>query len=369
MSLEKDLKEAFDRHHDDVQPDQKVWEGIERGVRRAHRARIVMTSGITVALVVAMAVLIPRLTSDKTDNHGFINGTPTPSTTGSPSSEPSTVFPGDLGGNYRDDVQGWVISYDESWRVSRFEGVTEFTPAGLPASIKGEPTFWVAIQIIAGRPSSANPPASASTPFVERIASTTTSSLPNGGKRVVDKYDWTGLCISTIECPAGPATLQVVVEGSNAMLWNKYHPTAVAMLQSLGMATDSSQVGDVHTRYGIVDANAGGATYDELTSTLVRFLDARVGQANADAFMTSTAKNDFANSTTCLSLYSDKTTHALWTNYEVMFRNDGSGHATFTVVMNAPHATGCGESLVVGTPAGSTQPMILSAAYKSLGDN
>ena len=368
MSLEKDLKEAFERHHDDVQPDQKVWEGIERGVRRAHRARVVMTSGITAALVVGMAVLIPRLTSDKTDNHGFINGTSTPSATGSPSGEPSTVSPGDLGGNYRDDVQGWVIYYDETWKESRFEGVTEFNPPGLPASIKGEPTFWVAIQIIDGRPASTNPPATASTPFDARFAGTTTSSLTNGGVRQISRYDWTGLCISTIECPAGPATLQVLVEGSSAQLWAKYHPTSDAMLQTLQIANDSSGNGNTRTRYGVVDFS--GAAYDDLTSTLVRFLDARVEQGNAEAFMTSTAKDNFAHSTVCSALYSNKMTHDPWRSYEVMYGTVENGQTKYTVIMTSgPGSTGCGESVVVGTPSGATSPMILSDVFQSLGDN
>ena len=377
MSLEDEVKDAFRKHGEDARPDQQSWNAVEKKVRRAHHQRVALISTLTVALIAAAAVAVPVLTTEKATKHGFIgtpSGTPTPPTSPSPTvshSPDSSVYPSDLHGTYRDDVQGWVISYPDDWKESRFEGVTEFTPPGSPSPEKGAPTFWVAVSIYPGRPlSKSNAPVTATTGFDRRISDVAITGLPGGGQRRVYTYDWTGLCISTDECPAGATTLQVVAEGSASALWEKYHPTSDTMIQTLGIAKGSGSTGDVHTRYGVVDLNAGGASYDDLTSTLVRFLDARVGQANADSFMTSTAKSNFAHSTSCLSLYVDKATHDVWMSYEVMFRNDQSKQATFTAIMSAgPGSVGCGESIVVGKTSGSASPMILSDTFQSLGNN
>jgi hypothetical protein len=164
--------------------------------------------------------------------------------------------------------------------------------------------------------------------------------------------------------------LQVVVEGATATLWNKYHYVADAMIQSLWIAKDSTGVGGspVHTRYGVYDQGFAQG-YDDRTVTLVRFLDARVEQADAESFMTSQAKNDFAHSTVCSSLYVNKMTHDMWLGYEVMFRSNQNGRTAFTVILSAgPGSAGCGETIVVGAGSASS-PMIISDTYQSLGEN
>src|SRR5437016_12565992 len=110
------------------------------------------------------------------------------------------------------------------------------------------------------------------------------------------------------------------------------------MIQTLGIAKDSASTGDVHTRYGVVDENAATG-YDQLTLTLVRFLDARVEQANAESFMTSQAKKDFANASNCLFLYTSRTNHLQWTGYEVSSRSDKNGEATFIAIMTTDSGT------------------------------
>jgi hypothetical protein len=369
MSLENEIKEAFKNHDKDARADGQSWNAVEKKVRRAHKQRVALVSTLTVALIAAAAVLVPRLTSDKVATRGFIGQTPsttaapanTPSPGFSPRPRSSAFFMGDLHATYRDDVQGWIIAYAEDWKESRFEGVTEFSPPGAPSPERGGPTFWVAVSILDGRPpSKRSAPATAATGFDERDGGSVITGLPGGGERQVYQYDWTGLCISTIECPQGPTTLQVVVEGSTAALWDRYHPISDTMLQTLRIAKDSGSTGDVHTRYGIVSSSAA-IGYDELTTTLVRFLDARVEQANAEAFMSSQAKTDFANASNCLELYETRATHKQWTSYEVIGRFDDAARATFTLNMHTdPNNGGYVESLVVGRSGPTAGDQILA---------
>ena len=76
--------------------------------------------------------------------------------------------------------------------------------------------------------------------------------------------------------------------------------------------------------------------------------------------MSGQAKKDFVTSSNCLFLYTSSTTHNPWTSYEVLSHVSSNGQGTFTLMMHeSPDAGGYIETVVVGSPSGSAQPVIL----------
>lgn len=63
MSLDDDIKQALRRHEGDVQAKPGAWREVERRVTRSHRARVIASSSLAVAAIIAIAVVAPRLGS------------------------------------------------------------------------------------------------------------------------------------------------------------------------------------------------------------------------------------------------------------------------------------------------------------------
>lgn len=64
MSLETEIREAFERHADDARPSGEAWAGVERRIERSHRRRTVAAGLAGIAAIAAIAVAAPRLTSN-----------------------------------------------------------------------------------------------------------------------------------------------------------------------------------------------------------------------------------------------------------------------------------------------------------------
>lgn len=65
MSLETKIRDAFERHANDARPGTDVWKGVERRIRRSHRIRLAGSGIAVAALVAAIAVAVPRLTTTR----------------------------------------------------------------------------------------------------------------------------------------------------------------------------------------------------------------------------------------------------------------------------------------------------------------
>jgi hypothetical protein len=365
MSLEDEVREAFRKHGDDAQPDMRSWNAVEKKVRRAHHQRVAFVSTLTVAAIAVVAVLVPRLGANKTTKGTFLGQTPSASSKPSshPTSRPSaTSQPLPQGfGEYRDDGEGWQLAYPTTWKTSRFEGTTEYFPPGAPSPEQGGPSFWVSVSIRDGAPSAQKGgPVTASTDLDHRTAGVTITGPPGGGETRLYEYNWTGLCVSRDSCPAGAATLQLIVQGTDATWWDRYHTTGESIVQTLEIAKTATTKGDVQTRHGIVSASAA-QHYDIFTSTLVQFLNARVEGGNAESFMSPQATRQFADPSNCLELYETRATHKQWTNYEVIGRFNATAKATFTLrMLTDPNNGGFVESLVVGRSGSSADVQILA---------
>ena len=64
MSLETEIREAFERHANDARPAPEVWAGVERRIARSHRRRVIASGLVGVAAVIGLAFAVPRLTSN-----------------------------------------------------------------------------------------------------------------------------------------------------------------------------------------------------------------------------------------------------------------------------------------------------------------
>src|SRR5688572_8206129 len=63
MSLETEIREAFERHATDARPGAYMWPMIEQRIRRAHRSRIIVSAVGAAIAITAVAVAVPRLGS------------------------------------------------------------------------------------------------------------------------------------------------------------------------------------------------------------------------------------------------------------------------------------------------------------------
>jgi hypothetical protein len=92
MSLESRIREAFERHAEDVRPSPQAWTAIERRIARAHRLRLVAAVAGAAATIIAVAVAAPQLSRRSAEPVGP-GPTPTqsPEETGSPSARAPTL--------------------------------------------------------------------------------------------------------------------------------------------------------------------------------------------------------------------------------------------------------------------------------------
>ncbi|MGZ4128382.1 MAG: hypothetical protein ACXVEX_09510 [Actinomycetota bacterium] len=285
MSLDEDLKKAFEQHARDAQPDGESWTTVERKIRRAHTQRVALISTLTIAVIVAAAVFVPRI-GTRPESRGFTNPTVTPTTqtsaTTSESPEASPTVTAALptipdGWQRRVGVQSaFQLAVPADWKGGWFEGTWDFEPQGLPSASEGGNTFTVSITVQADWMKSNIP-------------------IPNGAERTEinghparvwrpSSYetdyalDWFfcegyGQCSSNFEAH----TLIARVRADNNEVWSRYARTGEQIVQTLD---DYDGAIPVH---GTVRPDAG--TSNAYRDALIRFLDARVEGIGADELM------------------------------------------------------------------------------------
>ncbi len=67
MSLETEIREAFERHSADAMPAGDTWTGIEGRIQRSHRTRMVFSGAGAAIAIAAIAFAAPRLVADTVD--------------------------------------------------------------------------------------------------------------------------------------------------------------------------------------------------------------------------------------------------------------------------------------------------------------
>jgi hypothetical protein len=364
--IDKDLKEAFARHATDVsaRPD-SAWSGVERGVRRAHRRRFAAVSGVAVAAAVAAVVVgVPALRGGGSKPGGFASqpgGQPTYNC--DPPNACATASPGvPARANvdaYRDETGGWQALYPTGFDVGRFEMSTEFWPKSLPSPNRGEPTFFVSVQVeidqtlddVRARFPDATP---------ATIGKRDALVMQRGPRSTTYYIAWNDIACALPPAPSGNAdgacatrpraVLNVQMTGSTAAMWDAHSRDGAALVDSIeALASDGVPARDtnVATRDGTVD---GAVTYDANARALVRFLDARV-EGGAEPFAIDAAATKYASPSSGLGLYADPETRAPWQSYAVVARADSGTSTTFRVRMSGG-ADGMIEELTVGRAEG-----------------
>ena len=322
MSLERDIKETLMKIADDVEPGQSRFGDVENKVRRRHAAMLVGTTAFALAVIVAGAIAIPQLTKEGTPNFA-----------GPGSTTPPVTAPD--GTTYRNELDSYQTTIPDDWKVGGFEGAVEFLPPGLPGLAVGEDTFAVEIQ--------------------HRIGETYNRGEPSGGAElsgfedgytvagreavraetpteIVYRVDWTGAgCDPEALCDAEIATLRVAVFASNTALWDQYHVEGEAIVDALVTSPGAAvPAGAVITRRGSVDGAA--VAYDELTSFLVRFMDARMDGGGAEAYLSENARDQYEGREGEFGLYAYGDPAIPWTTYRVTARADADANSSeFTV--------------------------------------
>lgn len=99
MSLDDEVKKAFEGLAGEVGPRGESWAGIEARVRRSHRRRLTVVSVVVIAVAAGAALAIPRLRPS-----------------------PPVLVPAPRGwATYHDPQFGWSMSYPASWHLQSFD--------------------------------------------------------------------------------------------------------------------------------------------------------------------------------------------------------------------------------------------------------
>jgi hypothetical protein len=282
MSFDNDLKQAFKRHSGDVSPTPGAWTGVERRIRRSHRIRAALATAGGAAAIVAAVVVVPSVLNKP----GL---TPQPPATEGPTSPPvsedTSVF--------RNERDGYWLQYPKDWRFGEFEAHVSFQPPGLPGIEEGGETFAAELWVDAGRFDDA-----------ERTGSGSRDATIAGRPAKVVETGYG--CPKNGPCPvASPSVLIVTLQAtlSDEPLWDRYGDLAIKLAESIRLnnASTTPTENDVKTRRGAV---AAGVPYDSATSSVVRFMEARIEAGGAEPWITSNAKQQYDRHEGRLSLYS-----------------------------------------------------------------
>jgi hypothetical protein len=270
MNLEDKLKETFMKHAEDVKPDAGSWDGVETKLRRAHYARVVMVSTLTVAAIAAVAIVLPQLRSTKTPRSGFTS--PTATQEPSPTASPTPAGIDTTGWSARVGTQSdFSLLIPPDWKGGWFEGYWDFEPNGLPGLPEGGNTFAVEVHVESGNYQS----------FAQEFAAKDTI----GGRKTLwwqksdTKYSyaiqWTDCSAGRPDCSPDTSerTLLVDVSGSTAALWQKYKATGLKVVDTIAVYDGSTPA------HGTL---AAGTSMDAYTRAMVRFMDARAEGIGAE---------------------------------------------------------------------------------------
>lgn len=348
MSIERDLKEAFERHAPEARPRADAWAAVEGRIRRAHRRRAALGGALMTAAVVAAAVVLPQVVSSERPSDDFAGPGPSPAESPTASPSPDATAPPLPAGfeHYRGEAEGWRVTIPSGWRSGWFEGTTEFNPPGLRSAVVGEPTVAVEITLFAGP---GEPPA-----LGERFEGPRPDSL---GGLAAERFDAAGddpaaqvvwrlpwgerACWPGLACPESARTsvLQVSLMASTDELAGEHFAAASDIAGSLAPAREPAAPGPVRTKWGTV---SGDVAYDDLTAAVVRFMDARLEGAEAETWLTPEAKDRFGRGETPGTLYAPASAGVWWSGYEIRGRDDADASSAELTVVILARADGSG---------------------------
>jgi hypothetical protein len=220
MSIENEIKDAFERHAGDARPDPGAWQGVRGRVVRSHRRRAAGAALATAFAVAAAAVFVPKLTHDR----GIAPETPNGWTT------------------IRSDVGGYKLSYPPSWTASEASGAADLAPPGRPSGPEGKIWFSVRAGVEPTRYDAASPePRGVKTSGVikghhfVRYEYSAAAPKDYDAHSVTYRIEWQG---PKPECPGTPCagpdyTLVLSAVAQTADLWAANGPTFEKMVRSV----------------------------------------------------------------------------------------------------------------------------------------
>jgi hypothetical protein len=288
MSLDNDIKDAFQRHEQDAHANDTAWAGIESKIRRAHHQRMAFASALSVAVIAAVAVLVPKLGSSHQDKGNFTNPSRTPTAT-SPeptvTPTPQAAAPIPSGWQRRVGIQsGFQIAMPADWKGGWFEGTWDFEPKSLPSDAQGGDTFVVLVTLEHGSYDASPGRGAKATEINGHRALVWQPRTTETDYRLEWNFcdGYAPTCSSNFETQ----TLRVTIRGSTSPLWSQYESTGRQIVETVDTYDGATPV------HGTV---AASIQEDDFSRALVRFLDARVEGIGADELLSQTAGNFYAN--------------------------------------------------------------------------
>lgn len=239
MSLETEIREAFERHAGEARPRPEAWVEVEQAIGRSHRRRMLVASLGTAATIAIVAMLVPRITSDG----------PNP-----------PIVPGPVntvGWVTFESTDGYRLNHPSNWSGKR-DGqtdVTTFVPDDV-ARDDGKPLFSLDLAVKSGDYEEAlifqrkAPEFQVTTGRLEGgYAYVRVEHRRDGNVSIGYSIDWTTpLCPLGAPCPrpAEGSILDVTISASTPVTWERYGPTAERIVQTI-RAIPPSQPGATPT--------------------------------------------------------------------------------------------------------------------------
>jgi hypothetical protein len=230
MKMEDHFKESLNRAVANEPPLLDAWDRFEQRVAGGLRVRLFAAIAAAAALAVASVIVVPRLGTSS--GIGLSN---------EPSSSPS-VDPYAGWQTLTNPSQRYLVRFAADWTTSVFEGVQSFQPPGVEPVNKGEPTFFVSIQLRDGWACPTSPPKcgiagrrdDGRTFYRLEVdyGEANVPEAPNGEAHLVTyAIDWRAGCPDG--CAAEASTLFVIVRGDTDDLWSKYSEVGLKLVDSI----------------------------------------------------------------------------------------------------------------------------------------
>jgi hypothetical protein len=232
MKIEDHFKETLNRAIANEPPVLDAWERFESRAGRARRVRLSTAFAAGIAVIVAAALVVPKL---GTKEIRVSPATQPPSQTPTQTADPYANFT-----SVQDQSESWILRYPQgTWKQSQFEGVTYFQPNDAEPAMKGGPTVFISLQL---RDEPTCPPPRE----FQQVNPTWKCGERRDGRAfyVADSvdsetfvrtygFDWTKPCAEGASCTSQPRTLLVIMRGDTAAHWDEYLEDAKLIVLSI----------------------------------------------------------------------------------------------------------------------------------------
>lgn len=324
--IESRVEEALMRRSTDVEPEPSAdWDGVQRGVHRAQRMRVAVSTVAALALIGAGVFVVPKLMNR--DSGGGV-ARPGPTATGTPSpSVPTPAVPAGWSPLVYDEHGYWIVLPDE-WRSGWFEGHAEYRPEGLPGLAVGEDTFAVETYWTEG--SIATPQGTRTETEINGMKASRWEAPDQGGAHIVTyevelpcKEPYYAEPPADINC--GSTLLRVVVYASTQELWAEHGETGERIARSLHHASEQMPSGITSYR---TFTGRSSVPWDVKTWLVTRFMESRIfgDMERMDSYMTANAKKQYDAKEGGLTRYDPESNRRLVT-YEIVGREGADANS------------------------------------------